>query len=117
MPSVTRSLVAAHETVLEREDEIEVVVGPSGLEGIQSSNLVEPSSACCHSLYAYDRPMEPIGIVRADDRTFVLIYDEYGTVHGLIINSHDEFREWGWEFYENHRTDAVPVDPSDVRTD
>ncbi|MFC3957760.1 helix-turn-helix transcriptional regulator [Halovivax cerinus] len=114
VPTVTKQLVDAHETALGVENQVEIIVGSTGLECIRSSDVIDPSSAFLGSLYVYEHPMEPVGIVRTDDRTLLLSYDGYGTLHALVSGFHPQFQSWGSGFYETVRKNSAAVDRTDV---
>ncbi|WP_090375918.1 transcriptional regulator FilR1 domain-containing protein [Natronobacterium texcoconense] len=108
-PTVTQQFLDAHRTVLEQHQSVELVIGSAGLEGIRSSSVIDLSTAFNGVIYVYDGPTEPIGLVRTDDHVIVLVYDEHGTVHGIVFGNHDQFRTWGASLYEKYRKNATVV--------
>ncbi|EMA41643.1 hypothetical protein C446_04990 [Halobiforma nitratireducens JCM 10879] len=113
VPAVTQQFLDAHRTVLERDQQVELIIGSAGLEGIRSSNLVDLSTTFGDVIYAYDEFTEPIGLVRTDDHVVVIVYDEHSTVHGIVFGNHEQFLAWGTSLYEKYRKNASVVSQTD----
>ncbi|WP_012996640.1 transcriptional regulator FilR1 domain-containing protein [Natrialba magadii] len=113
VPAVTQQLLDAHRTVLERDQQVELIIGSAGLEGIRSSSMVDLSTTIGDVTYAYDEFTEPIGLVCTDDHVIVLVYDDYSTVHGIVFGSHEQFLTWCTSLYEKYRKKASIVSQTD----